>query len=79
MLLSLVIRQRLTNFISTEHYTYIERLAAHIDSGDVVPAVGRRFHLEEVPDAIRHLETGEVSGKAVIVVSGVGDQGGPIG
>jgi NADPH:quinone reductase-like Zn-dependent oxidoreductase len=79
MLLSLVIRQRLTNFISTEHYTYIERLAAYIDSGDVVPAVGRRFQLEEVPEAIRHLETGEASGKAVIVVSAVGDQGGPIG
>jgi NADPH:quinone reductase-like Zn-dependent oxidoreductase len=79
MLLSLVIRQRLTNFISTEHYTYIERLAAYIDSGDVVPAVGRRFQLEEVPEAIRHLETGEASGKAVIVVSAVEDQGGPIG
>ena len=79
MLLSLVVRQRLTNFISTEHYTYIERLAAYIDSGDVVPAVGRRFQLEEVPEAIRHLETGDASGKAVIVVSAVEDQGGPIG
>ena len=79
MLLSLVIRQRLTNFISTEHYTYIERLAAYIDSGDVVPAVGRRFQLEEVPEAIRHLETGDASGKAVIIVSAIEDQGGPIG
>ena len=73
MMLSPFIGQRLTTFISTEHYTNIERLAAYIESGDVVPTIGRRYRLDEVPAAMRHLETAESSGKSVIVVRDAGD------
>ena len=72
MMLSPLIGQRLTTFISTEHYTNIERLAEFIESGAVVPAIGRRYRLDEVPDAMRDLETAESSGKSVIVVRGPG-------
>lgn len=68
MALSPFISQRLTTFISSEHFTNIERLAGHIESGAVVPAIGRRFDLPDVPAAIRHLEAAESSGKSVIVV-----------
>lgn len=68
LMLSPFVGQRLTTFISTEHFTNIERLAAHIESGAVVSTIGRRFTLDEVPTAIRHLETSGSSGKSVIVV-----------
>jgi NADPH:quinone reductase-like Zn-dependent oxidoreductase len=66
--LSLFVRQRLTTFISKEDSTFIERLGAHIESGDVVPVIGRRFALGEVPLAVRLLEQGETNAKSVIVV-----------
>jgi NADPH:quinone reductase-like Zn-dependent oxidoreductase len=68
MLLSPFIGQRLTTFISNEHYTLIERLAAHIESGAVTPTIGQRYHLGEVPAAMRHLEAAASSGKSVIAV-----------
>lgn len=68
LMLSPLVRQRLTTFVSAEHHTFIDRLAAHISSGAVVPVVDRRFGLEEVPDAMRRLEAGDTSGKSVIVV-----------
>ena len=68
MMLSPFIGQRLTTFISSLHYTNIERLADHIESGAVVPTIGRRFDLADVPSAIRHLESANSSGKSVIVV-----------
>jgi len=68
MMLSPFIGQRLTTFIGSAHYTNIERLAAHIESGAVVSTIGRRYRLDEVPAAIRHLERADSSGKSVIVV-----------
>lgn len=67
-MLSLFIRQRLTMFISNEHYSSMEPLADLIESGNVIPAVGRRFDLADTAEAIRRLENGESSGKSVIVV-----------
>ncbi len=68
MALSPFMKQRLTTFISSESYTNIERLAEYIDSGAVVSAIGQRYALEDVPEAMRHLEAAESSGKSVIVV-----------
>ncbi len=70
MLLSPFIRQRLTSFISSESRANIERLADHLESGAVVPAIGRRFTLAEVPCAIAALETAGSAGKSVIVIRG---------
>ena len=68
MLLSPFVKQRLTTFMSKEHHTLIERLAAHLESGAVVPTVGQEFVLEDAPEAIRQLEAGTTNGKSVIVV-----------
>lgn len=62
------VSQRLTFFLSSEHHSHIERLADHMATGDVVPAVGRRYRLDEVPAAINDLEAGRATGKSVIVV-----------
>ena len=68
MMLSPFIGQRLTTFISSETFTNIERLAAHMESGAVVPSIGNRYELADVPAAIRDLEAGHSKGKSVIVV-----------
>ena len=67
-LLSPFVSQRLSMFISKEHHSHIERLAEHLESGEVVPAIGERFELAETPDAIRKLEASVSGGKSVIVV-----------
>ena len=67
-LLSPFVPQRLTFFISTEHSSYMERLGQFMEQGDVTPAVGRRYRLEEAPEAIADLEAGRTRGKSVIVV-----------
>lgn len=66
--LSPFLRQRLTTFISKEHYTNIERLASHLQTGAVVPSIGERFALADAPVAIGQLEASGASGKSVIVV-----------
>ncbi len=73
MLLSPFTKQRLTTFISKEAHSIIERLAEFIQTGDVVPAVGQRFTLEDTADAIRQMEAGATRGKSVIVVRTDGD------
>lgn len=68
VLLSPFVSQRLTTFVSTEHHSHIERLAGFVKSGDVVPAVGSRYTLDDVPAAIADLAAGRATGKSVIVV-----------
>lgn len=70
MLLSPFVKQRLTMFIATEHYSFIERLAVHMRKGEVTPEIGRRYELANVPSAMRDLAQDASSGKAVIVVRG---------
>lgn len=74
MVLSPFVKQRLTTFISTEHYSYMERLAAYLEDGSVVPVIGERFGLDGVAEAIRRMEAGEASGKSVVVVRGADDR-----
>lgn len=66
--LSPFVGQRLTMFMSKEHHEFVERLAAHLESGEVVPTIGSRFPLERAGDAMRQFESGTASGKAVINV-----------
>ena len=68
MALSPFVGQRLTTFISTEHYSFIERLAEFLAAGSVVPVIGQRFELKDVPDAMRQLAAGNASGKTAIIV-----------
>ncbi len=68
LLLSPFVSQRLTMFLSREHFSLIERLADHLADGSVVPVIGRTFELAEAPEAIRLLEAGETTGKSAIVL-----------
>ena len=72
---SLFVSQRMRTFISREHHSNMERLADHLESGAVVPAIGRRYRLDQVPAAIADLAAGRASGKSVIIVKDVPDAG----
>lgn len=66
--LSPLIGQRLTTLGPKEHYTVLERLTELIEDGHLVPAIERTYPLDEVPDAMRHLQAGRARGKLVIAV-----------
>lgn len=67
-MLSPFVSQRLTFFISAEHHSHMERLAEYLAAGEAKPAVGRRYGLEDVPEAIADLEAGRACGKSVVLV-----------
>jgi NADPH:quinone reductase-like Zn-dependent oxidoreductase len=71
--LSPLVGQRLTTLGPKEHYTVLERLTELIEDGKLVPAIERTYPLDEVPDAMRHLEAGRARGKLVIAVSSTHD------
>ncbi len=67
-LLSPFVSQRMTMFISKEHFRYIEELAGFIERGEVTPWVGQRYALEQAPQAIADLVAGRAQGKSAIVI-----------
>jgi len=67
-LLSPFVAQRFAMFISKEHHSSMERLGTYLESGEVTPAIGARFDLDDAAEAMRLMETGQLSGKAVIAV-----------
>lgn len=69
-LLSLVVRQRLTAFISKESLEYIEPLAEMLADGSVTPLIGARTDLGDVADAIADLERHGVAGKTLVTIGG---------
>jgi len=66
--LSPFVKQRLAFFVSSESLDDIELLAEHLAEGTVVPAIGQRFTLDEVPDALRAMDAGALTAKSVITV-----------
>ena len=69
-LVSLFVRQRLTMLASKERASDLERLTSLIEAGEVTPSVDRAYPLEKVPDAMRHLDAGQVRGKIAITIAG---------
>jgi NADPH:quinone reductase-like Zn-dependent oxidoreductase len=67
-LLSPFVKQRLTFFMNSESQEQIEALAEHMAGGAVAASVGRRYPLDEVPQAIQAMAAGRLTGKAVITV-----------
>jgi NADPH:quinone reductase-like Zn-dependent oxidoreductase len=68
-LLSPFVRQRLSMLASKEHRRFFEPVAELIETGTVTPSIDATYPLEEVPEAMRRLEAGEVRGKVAITVS----------
>lgn len=44
-------------------------LKKHVESGKITPIIEKTYSFEQLPDAIRHLETGRARGKIVITVT----------
>jgi NADPH:quinone reductase-like Zn-dependent oxidoreductase len=66
--LSMVVRQRLTGLLCKENSTDLELLADLMEAGQVTPSIERTYSLDEVAEAMRHLDAGNVRGKVVITV-----------
>lgn len=67
--LSPFVRQRLTMKTPREHYADLERLARLIEGGQLTPRIDKTYPLDQAPEAMRHLETGQARGKVVITVA----------
>jgi NADPH:quinone reductase-like Zn-dependent oxidoreductase len=67
-LVSRFVRQRLVMLASKERASDLERLTDFLTTGAVAPRVDRVFPLDQVPDAMRRLEAGEVRGKVAITI-----------
>ncbi len=74
-LLSPFISQSLKMFMSKEDHTFMDQLGRMMEEGQVVPAIGDRYHLADVPQAIQHLVDGKARGKSVITIGGSRDAG----
>jgi NADPH:quinone reductase-like Zn-dependent oxidoreductase len=66
--LSLFGRQRLTGFTANERAGDLERLTELIEAGTVTPSIDRAYPLDQVPQAMRHLEAGKARGKVAITI-----------
>src|SRR5262252_268658 len=68
LMVSPVVRQRLTMYISTHRRADLEELRQQIEVGRLTPMVGKTYPLPDVPQAIRHLEDGRAQGKIAITI-----------
>jgi NADPH:quinone reductase-like Zn-dependent oxidoreductase len=68
VLLSPFVRQRLALLVTKERASDYERLTELVESGKLAPSIDRTYPLEEVPHAVRQLETGQIRGKVAINV-----------
>ncbi|MHA7295283.1 NAD(P)-dependent alcohol dehydrogenase [Arthrobacter sp. HLT1-21] len=66
--LSPFIRQNLKMFVAKERAVDLELLASLIERGAVTPQVGGTYPVSQVPEAMRLLEQGKVSGKLAITM-----------
>jgi NADPH:quinone reductase-like Zn-dependent oxidoreductase len=67
-LMSPFLRQRLVMLMSKERASDLQTLTGLIESGKVEPSLDRSYPLDEVPDAMRRLEAGQILGKVAITV-----------
>lgn len=63
-----ITRQTLGNLLAKPNQTDLLVLKELIEAGKVRPVIERSYPLSEVPEAIRHLESGHASGKLVVTM-----------
>ncbi len=66
--LSLLVRQRLTTYVSKHRQADLDTLYQLIEAGQVTPVIGQTYRLADVPQAIRHLQAGRARGKTAITI-----------
>lgn len=67
-LLSPFVPQRMTMLASKERASDQERLTTLIEAGKITPSIDRTYPLDRVPEAMLHLEAGDVRGKLAITI-----------
>jgi NADPH:quinone reductase-like Zn-dependent oxidoreductase len=68
LVLSLMVRQRLTMYVSRHRQADLDALNRLIEAGQVTPVIGRTYQLSDAPAAIRQLAAGHAQGKLVITI-----------
>jgi NADPH:quinone reductase-like Zn-dependent oxidoreductase len=68
LILTQLVSQRLTGLASKERGSDSAVLADHVAAGTVTPSIDRTYPLDQVPIAMRYLETGKVKGKIAITI-----------
>jgi NADPH:quinone reductase-like Zn-dependent oxidoreductase len=70
LMLSPLVPQRLTMYVSStsKRQADLEALRQQIEAGHLTPVVGKTYALADVPEAIRHLESGRAQGKIAITI-----------
>jgi NADPH:quinone reductase-like Zn-dependent oxidoreductase len=66
--LSRFLGQRLTSVMTREPSCDLERLTALIEAGRLTPTIDRCLPIEQVADAMRHLDAGLVRGKVALTL-----------
>ena len=66
--LSPFLRQRLAMVTPRQRPADLERLTALIEAGTITPSVGATYPLDDVPEAMHHLESGNARGKIAITI-----------
>jgi len=68
LMLSLLVRQRLTMYVSRHRRADLDALGRLIEAGQITPVIDRTYPLGEAPVAVRCLAEGHARGKIVITV-----------
>jgi NADPH:quinone reductase-like Zn-dependent oxidoreductase len=68
LMLSPLVGQRLTMYVSRHRRADIEALSRLIETGQLTPVIGRTYPLGDAPAAIRHLAEGHAQGKVAMTV-----------
>jgi NADPH:quinone reductase-like Zn-dependent oxidoreductase len=66
--LSPVTRKRVVAFIATNHASDLALLGQLAEAGTILPAIDRRYPLDQAPEAIAHVGSGRAKGKTVVLV-----------
>ena len=67
--MSPLVNKNLLHFGAKVNKEDLAVIAGLMEGGKVTPVIEKEYSLTEVPDAIRHVETGHARGKVVITVS----------
>lgn len=60
--------QKLTGMMAKANTTDLDIISELVTTGKLTPVIDRQYRLDEVPDAMRYVETGHARGKVVIVI-----------
>lgn len=63
-----IAKRKLVSFMARIKQSDLEFLKELLESGKIVPVIGQKFPLSDVPDAIRHIERGHTRGKVIVTV-----------